>query len=369
MIGIVSKCSFFSSGFTTKTQTTAFHFPRESALLSKSMRMMATSNKKNLVTIPDAIAAHKQNSKHTKFIDGSWHMPVGDKPRNGRAEFISGPRVPGALYFDIDDIAPEMGSADNPKKLPHMKPTTTMFASAMDQMGISPSDTLYVYATNDCAFYHRAYWTLRSCGHNPALVKLMQGSLNEWKECGGELEEGQLAEDDERLFRMKDLGWEEKMPTYQGVMSDNEDVVVDMDQVLNVINQKDVVDAVILDARSAVRFVGTAPEPRPGLRGGHMPGALNVPFTDLLDADDKTKFLPMNEMRDIFIKAGISPDEDAASSRKVICSCGSGVTAAALAIGLEECGLRNKEDIIIYDGSWIEWGSSESTPIVTSSSD
>jgi thiosulfate/3-mercaptopyruvate sulfurtransferase len=333
--------------------------------------MMATSN--NLVTIPDAIAAHKKNSKHIKFIDGSWHMPVGDNPRNGRAEFISGPRIPGALYFDIDDIAPLMGSADNPKKLPHMKPSTKMFASAMDQMGISPSDTLYVYATNDCAFYHRAYWTLRSCGHDPTLVKLVQGSLQEWKECGGDLEEGQLVEDDERLFRMKDLGWEEKTPTYQGV-SQNEDVVVDIDQVFNIVNQKDSADAVIVDARSAGRFVGTAPEPRPGLRGGHMPGALNVPFTDLLDADDKTKFRPMNEVRDIFIKAGISPisdDDDASSSsnRKVVCSCGSGVTAAALAIGLEECGLRNKEDIRIYDGSWIEWGSSDSTPIVTSSSD
>lgn len=294
-------------------------------------------------------------------------MPVGDNPRNGRAEFISGPRIPSAFYFDIDDIAPVMGSADNPKKLPHMKPSAKLFASAMDQMGILPSDTLYVYATDDCAFYHRAYWTLRSCGHDPALVKLVQGSLTEWKECGGELEEGQLAEDDERLFRMSDLGWEDKTPTYQAVETDNnEDVVVDMDQVLNIVNQKDAADAVIVDARSAGRFVGTAPEPRPGLRGGHMPGALNVPFTDILDADDKTKFRPMDEVRGIFIKAGILPiSGDDTSSRKVVCSCGSGVTAAALAIGLEECGLRNKEDITIFDGSWIEWGSSDTTPIIS----
>jgi len=301
-------------------------------------------------------------------------MPVGDNPRNGRAEFTSGPRIPGAFYFDIDDIAPVMGSTDNPKKLPHMKPSPKLFACAMDQMGIVPSDTIYVYATNDCGFYHRAYWTLRSCGHDPALVKLVQGSLTEWKDCGGELEEGQLGEDDERLFRMSDLDWEEKTPTYQVVVrNDNnqDDVVVDMDQVLNIVNQKnDAADAaVIVDARSAGRFVGTAPEPRPGLRGGHMPGALNVPFTDLLDADDKTKFKPMNEVRDIFIKAGILPisddDDEASSRRKVVCSCGSGVTAAALAIGLEECGLRNKEDITIFDGSWIEWGSSDSTPIIS----
>ena len=320
---------------------------------------MATS--KNLVTIPEAIAAHKQNLKGVKFIDGSWHMPVGDKPRNGRAEFVSGPRVSGAWYFDIDDIAPVMGSADNPKKLPHMKPSSKLFASAMDRMGISPSDTLYVYATNDCAFYHRAYWTLRSCGHDPTLVKLVQGNLSEWKENGGELEEGKLADDDERLFRMKDLGWEDKTPKYESGGGDR-DVVVDMDQVLNIVIQKDASNAIIVDARSEGRFVGTAPEPRPGLRGGHMPGALNVPFLDLL-SDDKTKFRPMNEVKDIFIKAGISPVNNDNTASRIVCTCGSGVTAAALAVGLEECGLRNKEDITIFDGSWIEWASEDSTPI------
>ena len=357
---MTTKCCSLSSGFATHTKAT-YRLIRKPA---RQLTVMATS--KNLVAIPEAIAAHKQNSEHIKFIDGSWHMPVGDNPRNGRKEYVSGPRVSGALYFDIDDIAPVMGSADNPKKLPHMKPSSKLFASAMDQMGISPSDTLYVYATDDCAFYHRAYWTLRSCGHDPSLVKLVQGNLKEWKECGGELEEGQLAEEDDRLFRMSDLNWEETTPTYQ-VISDNEEVVVDMDQVLNIVNQEDTADAVIVDARSAGRFVGTAPEPRPGLRGGHMPGALNVPFTDLLDPDDKTKFRPMNEVRDIFIKAGISPIsvDDTSSCRKVVCSCGSGVTAAALAIGLEECGLRNKDDITIFDGSWIEWGSLDSTPIVS----
>ncbi|KAL7463929.1 hypothetical protein ACHAXS_004278 [Conticribra weissflogii] len=330
----------------------------------------------NLVTIPEAIRAHHSKSPNVKFIDGSWHMPVGPSPRNGRAEFLRGPRIPGALYFDIDDVA--LPSSSNPKKLPHMKPTSKVFAAAMDKMGISPEDTLYVYGMEGCGFVHRAYWTLRSCGHEAWKVKLIQGSMKEWKEKGGEVEEGVLKEDDERLFRVSEMDLEKLTPKYicreiEGVAQDG-DVVVGMEEVLNVVNQY--IDgkqsdggkqnAVIIDARSYGRFIGTEPEPRPGLRGGHMPGSLNVPFVSLLDPDDLTKFRPMNEVRDIFTNAGLKGNsEENDQSQKVICTCGSGVTAAALAVALEECGLRKKEDISIYDGSWIEWGGDDTTPIVT----
>ena len=308
-------------------------------------------------------------------------MPVGPTPRNGRSEYISGPRIPGAHYFDIDDIAPP----SNPKNLPHMKPSPKMFASAMDRMGITPDDTLYVYGTEGCGFYHRAYWTLSSCGyHDPEKVKLVQGSLDEWRECGGTLEYGDLAGDDEqqrgnndrRLFRMCELDWEDASPRYACWKEDGNDSVVDMEQVLAVVKETTQggasSDTIIVDARSSGRFHGTAPEPRPGLRGGHMPGSINLPFPLLLDSNDPTKFRPMEEVRDMFVKAGIQPLEEggsknnnASSRKKVICSCGSGVTAAALAGGLEECGLRKKEDIYIYDGSWIEWGGDEDAPIVT----
>lgn len=329
-----------------------------------------SSSSGNLVSVEEAIRAHKSDEKNV-FVDGSWHMPVGESPRNGRSEFAAGPRIPGARYFDIDDVAPAPGSDGNPRKLPHMKPSAELFARAMDRMSISPEDTLYVYGTNGCGFNHRAYWTLSSCGyHDPSRVKLVQGSLDEWKERGGELEHGKLSDDDERLFRVSELDSEGSAPKYTCWKDGGSDSsVVDMDQVLAVVND-DEADAVIVDARSAGRFYGKDPEPRPGLRGGHMPGAINVPFVSLLDPSDATKFRPMEEVRDIFIKAGVEPlaedgGDGSATPRRVICSCGSGVTAAALAVGLEECGLRKKEDISIYDGSWIDWGGSDDTPIVT----
>lgn len=307
-------------------------------------------------------------------------MPVGPTPRNARSEYINGPRIPNALYFDIDDISSSNIGSNN---LPHMKPSSKMFAIAMDRMNISSNDTIYVYGTNNCAFYHRTYWTIANNNyHNPSKVKLIQGSLDEWKECGGELEYDTLDEErDERLFRMSELCWEEMTPRYKcwnsnDGIDDGEDTtsVVDMEQVLSIVKQNEsdetttTSNAIIVDARSSGRFYGKDPEPRAGLRGGHMPGAINVPFLSLLDENDVTKFKPMDEVRDIFIHAGIQPlddDGDDTVPRKVICSCGSGVTAAALAVGLEECGLRKKEDISIYDGSWIDWGGNEDVPIVT----
>jgi len=303
-------------------------------------------------------------------------MPVGPSPRNGRAEYALGPRIAGALFFDIDDIGPPPGSPANPAKLPHMKPLAETFARAMDRMGIFPDDTLYVYATKGCSMYHRAYWTLSSCGyHDPAKVKLVQGSLDEWAEEGGELEHGEIEEGVGRLFRMDHANSEGEGASYACWKDGGHDyAVVDMERVLTVVEgylrgseagaADD--DAVIVDARSSGRFRGTDPEPRPGLRGGRMPGAVNVPFFDLLDPDDWTKFRPMEEVREALVRAGVAPLEERGSRRrKVICSCGSGVTAAALAVGLEECGLRSKEDISIYDGSWIDWGGDDSTPIIT----
>jgi thiosulfate/3-mercaptopyruvate sulfurtransferase len=254
------------------------------------------------------------------------------------------------LYFIRNSTA-------NTKNLPHMKPSGHQFSVAMDILNITPGNTLYVYANNGCGFAHRAYWTLSSF-HDPSKVKLVQGSLEEWKSNGGALDDAELDEDDERMIRMpKD--WQQRTPKYKCRQVDN---TVDMDQMLDFVTER--TGAVIVDARSHGRFVGKDPEPRPGLRGGHMPNALNVPFVSLLDDNDMTKFKPLDQVKEKFIEAGIKPIEESSNDeRKVVCSCGSGVTAAALAVGLVECGLREKEDVYIYDGSWIEWGGDDNTPI------
>jgi thiosulfate/3-mercaptopyruvate sulfurtransferase len=341
-----------------------------------SSLLSSISSTGNLVAVPDAISAHVRSKNddggRNIFVDGSWHMPMGPSPRNARSEFISGPRVPGAVYFDIDDV-----SSPHPSSLPHMRPSSTMFARAMDRMGISPEDTVYVYATEGCAFAHRAYWTFAFGGyHDPRRVKLVQGSLDEWVRCGGMLEREAILEGDRRLFRVSELiaNDDGRLPRYVPFRKDyggaGDRSVVDVDVVLEVVDGS-ATDAstTIVDARSAGRFHGRDSEPRPGLRGGHIPGSINVPFVSLLDPTDVTKFKPMNEVRAIFVEAGIEPlvtdGDDDARPRRIICTCGSGVTAAALAVALEECGLREKGEISLFDGSWIEWGGRDDTPIAT----
>ena len=228
----------------------------------------------------------------------------------------------------------------------------------MDLMKITPTDTLYIYANNNCKFSHRAYWTFASF-HDPTKVKLLQGSLDEWESLGGKLDLDEL--NDDNVFRMPS-DWQDRIPLYKCHQTSEKNTVT-LDEMMEIVNNQ---TAIVIDARSAGRFVGDQPEPRPGLRGGHMPHALNIPFVSLLLEKDGTKFKPMDEVKQFFLQAGIRPYEDLNddSGKKIVCSCGSGVTAAALAVGLEVCGLRKREDIYIYDGSWIEWGGNEDTLVI-----
>ena len=202
-----------------------------------------------------------------------------------------------------------------------MRPSPALFARAMDRMGISPEDVVYVYASEGCAFAHRAYWTFAFGGyHDPRRVKLVQGSLDEWQICGGALDreaivEGGIDGGDVRLFRAIELETDgvARPPRYVPFRSDNdggEDLsVADVDGVLAVVDGRadDASTTVVVDARSAGRFHGRDPEPRPGLRGGHIPGSVNVPFMSLLDPNDVTRYRPMEEVRAIFVGAGIEP--------------------------------------------------------------
>ena len=393
---IRSKMSSFSSSTTNAAATTSTKISLKTRG-GDAGRSTRGSNNSGLVTIHEALTAyhHGTNSWGGKnvFIDGSWHMPT--SPRNARLEYTKGPRIPGALYFDIDDIS----SPSTNNNLPHMKPTSRLFASVMDIMGICPNDTIYIYATPGCVFVHRTYWTFAYTGYyDPSKVKLIQGSLDEWRQFNGPIDYEEIIinshDDDDtdgvivvdkRLFLVNELDTS-ITPKYIPWKSDGncDRSVSDRNNVLAVVlnkkgstttndvdnNNKKSSATIIVDARSSGRFYGTEPEPRPGLRGGHIPGSINVPFVTLLDPNDVTKFRPIMEVRSIFIDAGIheveeNPDTANKGEVKVICSCGSGVTAATLAVGLVESGLRNIEDVSIYDGSWIDWGGSDDTPIET----
>ena len=298
----------------------------------------------NLVSVEDCLAAFGDND--VKFVDGSWHLAA---DRDGRDDYESGPRISGARFFDIDDISTK-GDA-NPKGLPHMMPPKNLFAAAMDALDLSNEDHLVVYGTEGCMFTARCFYTLRAMGHDADKVHLMQGSLAEWMDKKGPIDTEPI-----KAISAVDLDVE-KEAKYQAKEPTS---MVEMEHVLEVVDAQDKADSIVVDARGAARFRAEAPEPREGMRGGHMPGSFNVPFSDVLDPNDPTKFKSTDELKAAFDKGGV----DVSTDKKIICSCGSGVTACTVAMALEECG-RDPSKTLIYDGSWAEWGSDQTTPIVS----
>lgn len=264
------------------------------------------------------------NCSQVRFLDGSWHM---NKARSGSAEFFN-ERISGAQYFDIDAIA------DQHTTLPHMLPKAEEFAQAVSKLGISSSDHVVVYTTKDSFSAARVWWMFRVFGHTN--VSILQGGLGGWKSVSGPVESGPV------------------LPVLPGKFTAelNTKLVVNADQVLSVVNTG---ASQILDARSNARFLGQAPEPRAGLPGGHIPGALSLPFTALVQPDDATQFRPLPEIRDAFADSGYI------MGSKAVLSCGSGVTAAVLSFGLHLIG-KDLEIAPVYDGSWTEWASRSDLP-------
>jgi thiosulfate/3-mercaptopyruvate sulfurtransferase len=257
-------------------------------------------------------------------FDASWHLPTAK--RDPKAEYLA-EHIPGALFFDIDDLS------DEKSPLPHMLPSTVKFASRMKKMGVGDGMRIVVYDTLGLFSAARAWWTFRAMGHED--VAVLNGGLKKWKAEGRPLEDGVPRRRTERHFT----------PLM------NASLIRDRDDVCKVIEKK---SAQIVDARPAGRFTGTEPEPRPGLRSGHVPGARNVPSQLLLNADGTLK--PASELEQIFAKAKVDP------SAPVVTTCGSGVTASIVSLALAVLGQTNAA---VYDGSWAEWGADSKLPIET----
>jgi len=258
------------------------------------------------------------------ILDGSMHLPTAK--RNAKAEYLA-EHIPGALFFDIDDIA------DDTSPLPHMLPPAEKFASRVKKMGIGDGMHIVAYDSEGLYSAARVWWMFRAMGHEE--VQILNGGLKKWKAEGRPLEDGAPRPRQERHFSA----------------TLNAELVRDVADVKRLIGSR---TAQIVDARSATRFDGSAPEPRAGLRSGHIPGSRNVPFGTLLKADGTLK--PAAELAALFAKAGVDP------TQPVVASCGSGVTAGVVALALAVLG---RTDAAVYDGSWTEWGADPSLPIET----
>jgi thiosulfate/3-mercaptopyruvate sulfurtransferase len=253
-----------------------------------------------------------------RVVDGTWHMP--QLGRDARAEYAQA-HIPGAVFFDIDRIA------DRTTALPHMLPTAETFAAAVGALGIGSGDRVIVYDVRGVVSAARGWWTFRAVGHDR--VAVLDGGLRAWKAEGRALEAGEPAPP-RREFRA----------------TLRPELVRDLDAMRRNLSTR---AEQVLDARSRGRFEGTEPEPRAGLRGGHIPGSLNLPYETLYRPDGT--LLPSDALRSALVAAGVDLD------RAVTTTCGSGVTASVLALALH---LVGHPRVAVYDGSWTEWaGSSE----------
>jgi thiosulfate/3-mercaptopyruvate sulfurtransferase len=254
-----------------------------------------------------------------RVLDGTWHMP--QLERDAHAEFVAA-HIPGAVFFDIDRIA------DPATPLPHMLPGVDDFADAVSALGIGSDDRIVVYDVRGVVSAARVWWTFRAFGHER--VAVLDGGLRAWIAEGRPTTAG-APSPTRRQFRAR------LRP----------ELVRDFDFMRRNVGTR---AEQVVDARSRGRFNATEPEPRPGLRGGHIPGSLNVPYETLYRPDGG--LLPPDALRATFERGGVD------LGKPITTTCGSGITASVLALALH---LIGRPDVAVYDGSWTEWATRSDT--------